>query len=274
MRRILTAIILIAAVVAAILYSGRLVFTSVLAVFVLLAVSEYLTIVRQLGPRAFEALCFAGTVVFLFLFATDTDWIPAALFILTLMAAVMALVDTSRMDEALARVGVTCFGWLYIPLTLGWIVPLRFETFKGDLGLHLLFLLLVVIWAGDISALYVGRAIGRRLLAPHISPKKTIEGFFACVAGNLLAAAAYHRFFIAGRWHLGLGETLALALAFGTVGQLADLFESVLKRGAGMKDSSSILPGHGGVLDRIDSLLLATPLVYFYALARSAQWER
>jgi len=203
-----------------------------------------------------------GAAVLLALFAWDISLIPAALFVLCLAAALATLTTQSRMNQSLARVSATCFGWLYLPLTLGWLVPLRFDLLDDPyLGERMLFLLLVVIWAGDICAYFVGRAVGRRKLAPRISPGKTVEGFLGGMLGNVAAAAIYHHFQMA---EISATVILLLALLIGTVGQLADLFESVLKRGAGVKDSSSILPGHGGVLDRIDSLLLATPVLYFF----------
>lgn len=261
LRRVLTAIVLLAAVIAAILYSNRVVFTAILAVFVLLATREYIGLARLLGAPPFESLQIVGAAVLLALFAWDISLIPATLFALCLAAALATLTTQSRMNQSLARVSATCFGWLYLPLTLGWLVPLRFDIGYAKLGIRMLFLLLVVIWAGDIFAYFVGRAIGRHKLAPRISPGKTVEGFVGGMLGNLAAAAIYHHFQLT---EFARTEILLIALAFGTVGQLADLFESVLKRGAGVKDSSSILPGHGGVLDRIDSLLLATPVLYFY----------
>jgi phosphatidate cytidylyltransferase len=112
------------------------------------------------------------------------------------------------------------------------------------------------LWAGDTAAIFVGRAIGKRLLAPKISPKKTVEGSIANLIACLLAAWGL------GAW-MGIpaAQSIACGLAAGTLGQAGDLFESWLKRRADLKDSGSILPGHGGVLDRIDSILFTAPAV-------------
>jgi phosphatidate cytidylyltransferase len=119
-----------------------------------------------------------------------------------------------------------------------------------------LLLAVVPVWAGDIAGIFVGRAWGRRPLAPQISPNKTVEG----AVGNLLACLAAGA--ALGVW-TGFGPGLGLAAGAlgGTFGQAGDLFESSLKRSAGVKDSGNLLPGHGGILDRIDSLLFALPVV-------------
>ncbi|MCL2660333.1 MAG: phosphatidate cytidylyltransferase, partial [Acidobacteriaceae bacterium] len=131
-------------------------------------------------------------------------------------------------------------------------------------------------WAGDVAALYVGRAWGRHKLAPRLSPGKTWEGSIASVAGSLLAAtlliiagnALARR--AGGSTLLYISEPfwkmLVLAAILNVAAQTGDLLESAIKRGAGVKDSGTILPGHGGILDRIDALLLATPVLWFWLL--------
>jgi phosphatidate cytidylyltransferase len=117
-----------------------------------------------------------------------------------------------------------------------------------------------VIWAGDVAAYYAGRALGRHKLAPTISPNKTVEGSIAGLAGSILAGT------LLGSWLLQRQISfLALAsLAAAIAGQLGDLAESALKRSSGVKDSSSLLPGHGGMLDRLDSLIFAAPVFYWF----------
>jgi len=124
---------------------------------------------------------------------------------------------------------------------------------------ELILLLYVIIWSGDSAAYYGGRAFGRHLLAPKVSPKKTIEGAVAGLAGSVITGTALGVWLLGEPW-LRLAGISALTAV---VGQTGDLAESVLKRSAGVKDSSSILPGHGGILDRLDSLLFATPVFYW-----------
>src|SRR5262249_1797475 len=123
--------------------------------------------------------------------------------------------------------------------------------------------LFFVVWSSDTAAYYIGSSLGRKALAPRVSPKKTVEGAVGGVLGALAAA------FIARVWfinRLSVADCVILGLALGGIGILGDLFESMLKRGAGMKDSAALVPGHGGILDRVDSLLYAGPVLYYYYL--------
>jgi len=128
-----------------------------------------------------------------------------------------------------------------------------------DVGPLLLLFALVITWVGDSAAYFVGRAIGKHPFAPHLSPKKTWEGAVASFVVSVLVG------FIFGRWiFMPLPHLLAMAAVGNVAGQVGDLLESAYKRSAGIKDSGSILPGHGGVLDRIDALILAIPVVWYY----------
>ena len=122
---------------------------------------------------------------------------------------------------------------------------------------------LAVIWVGDTAAFFIGGAFGKQKLAPRISPGKTWVGAGASLAAAMLAAAVAARFFWEGS---GYAEPVLLAIALNLAGQLGDLAESALKRNAGVKDSSHLVPGHGGVLDRIDALLFAAPVLWYYWL--------
>jgi phosphatidate cytidylyltransferase len=126
-------------------------------------------------------------------------------------------------------------------------------------GPRLLLFALVIIWVGDTVAYFVGRGLGKHPLAPHLSPKKTWEGSVASFAGSLLVGAVFTRWLSAPLPHL-----LAMAGIGNIAGQVADLLESAYKRSAGVKDSGGLLPGHGGILDRIDALILAIPVVWYY----------
>lgn len=148
-------------------------------------------------------------------------------------------------------------GIIYIPLLLAFLVMLR----RDADGMVWIFLLLGIIFAGDISAYYVGSHLGRHKLAPSISPGKTFEGAVGGLAGNLLVGSIGKFFFLPD---LNWGFSICFFLATGIAGQVGDLFESELKRVSRIKDSGGILPGHGGFLDRIDALLFASPVAYFF----------
>jgi phosphatidate cytidylyltransferase len=177
------------------------------------------------------------------------------------------------LKDYLAATSATLFGILYIGLSLSCLVPIRFATqsFGGDVmvgmghvpalsaGSLLLLLLFLAIWAGDICAYLVGRPLGRTPFFARISPRKTWEGALAGLAGSLLAAGAFAHWL----WKTADFKTVMLLAAWiAVVGQIGDLVESAIKRGANQKDSGTLLPGHGGFLDRIDSLIFAAPALW------------
>lgn len=152
---------------------------------------------------------------------------------------------------------VILFGILYVGYTLGHFLGLR----NRNDGALLVFFVLLVTWAGDAAAYYVGKTWGTRPLAPRLSPKKTVEGFLGGLIVAPLVAWVAHLWFLPA---VGLIECLILGVLFTVLGLVGDLSESALKRHAGVKDSGSLIPGHGGILDRVDSLLLNAPVFYYY----------
>jgi len=184
-------------------------------------------------------------------------WTLAAVYLLTLLAALM----TNRShSDALATLG----GIIYPPLLGGSLLLLRaFDDGGEQAGFYLALGLIGAIWVCDTAAYAGGRAFGKHPLMPTVSPKKTVEGFLAGIVGTAL---------FVGGWYLGglIRFDLALVLLFaaGVIGQLGDLIESSLKREAGVKDSGALLPGHGGMLDRFDSLFAAAPATAMYLIVR------
>jgi phosphatidate cytidylyltransferase len=147
---------------------------------------------------------------------------------------------------------------------------------KQEDGPALVLFLMVCVWCGDIAALYVGRAFGKHKLAPRLSPGKTLEGSLASIVGSVLAAGlvilASDALTARGNMLLHISQpvwqSLLLAAILNIAAQLGDLLESAIKRGAGVKDSGTMLPGHGGILDRIDALLLASPVLWYVLLLK------
>jgi phosphatidate cytidylyltransferase len=168
-----------------------------------------------------------------------------------LLIAMTAIALEGPSESTFLKMAVAALGILYCSVLFGFIVLLRRE---------LVVLLLVIIWAGDTAAYYGGRAFGRHPLAPRISPKKTVEGAVAGLVGSVVVGIVVG-VSIAGELPAKL---LAASVVTAVSGQIGDLAESALKRSAGVKDSSSILPGHGGMLDRLDSLLFAAPVFYWF----------
>ncbi|HUK57283.1 MAG TPA: phosphatidate cytidylyltransferase [Nitrospiria bacterium] len=161
---------------------------------------------------------------------------------------------TTLGDTAVAALGVFYVGWL-----LGHLILLR----GLEQGEYLIFFLFLVTWAGDTGAYYIGKGFGRRPLAPRLSPGKTVEGAVGGLAASILAAVLARQWFLP---FLSVYDGLFLGLLLGVLGQMGDLTESMFKRSAGVKDSGHFLPGHGGILDKMDSLIFTTPLFYYYLL--------
>lgn len=181
---------------------------------------------------------------------------PLLLFIMT-ATLLFYLVSKQDLSRSLVDVSVLIFGTLYIGFTLGHLLLTR----ALPDGIFLIFFVVLVTWAGDTGAYYAGMSMGRTPLAPRISPNKTVEGL---LGGCLLAVVIA---LIARAWFIPsftIIDAVVLGLLLTAVGLIGDLSESMFKRSAGVKDSGGLIPGHGGVLDRLDSLLLTAPTYYYY----------
>jgi len=258
-KRVLTAAVLLPIFIACVLAPDPLFFAGLVALASVLGAIEFDKLARASGLMNFPFAVAVMSLAFLGTHLWPEAYGPAdvvAAGLLGLMA--WALFAGVELRQFLAGVSVTLFGALYLGFLLGYAVALRLDA---EAGPQLVFLMCLVVWAGDSAAYYVGRGFGKRLLCPSVSPKKSWEGALANVAGSVLAAGiAKCTFFPALRWT----DVAAIGLIISLVGQLGDLFESAIKRGAMVKDSSSLLPGHGGVLDRLDSLLFCGPVLYYY----------
>jgi phosphatidate cytidylyltransferase len=274
MKRILTALVLVALVAVLVLFGKLWMITLVSAGIAVLAALEYRAVAEAGGCPV--PLWWTLTAIALFFAATffrPLDTI-AAVSLSTLVLFAVAAFRTS-IERVLWQTAAGLLMLIYIayPLTL---IPQLWAKDDGT-GTVLLFFLFVCVWTGDIAALYVGKRFGKHKLSA-LSPNKTWEGSMA----SLAASAAF------GMAVIGLGEylsltgssftrlhtsqpwwqSLILAVVLNVAAQFGDLLESALKRGAGVKDSGSILPGHGGVLDRIDALLVAAPVLWFFLVLK------
>jgi phosphatidate cytidylyltransferase len=261
MTRIISGAVMIALAVVAVCFAPPLVFLALAELLLVLAVLEYAGLAGAGGiavPRAASATAAVLTSVALAA-GSRTDGAGGPVLGAVLMTAVLALAVVSigawrGERDALARAAAALFPSLYLGLPIGAIVAIRESR-----GPSVLLLLLATVVASDTAQYYTGRLVGRRPLAPAISPKKTIEGALGgLIAGPLVLV-------IGGRWWLlALDPPLRalLGVAVVALGIGGDLFESMLKRSAGVKDSSGLIPGHGGILDRLDALLFAAPMYY------------
>jgi phosphatidate cytidylyltransferase len=279
-KRVATAVVLIPCVVGLVWWGSTAVLAVGLAFVMLLALFEYFALGDAIGHRAYRfwtATCALGLVYVQWLAAIAPSYelaggltfhrmigrvlgiIPTVqdvFFIFLLGVGALTLWTKRPMVEALPAAGISSSGLLLVALPLTYTI--RLHAIGAD-GPKLLMFALVITWVGDSAAYFVGRAIGKHPLAPVLSPKKSWEGTIASILGALLVAMVFGRFLTVPLPHL-----LAMAAVGNVAGQAGDLLESAYKRSAGVKDSGSLLPGHGGVLDRIDALILAIPVVWYY----------
>jgi phosphatidate cytidylyltransferase len=196
--------------------------------------------------------------------AVRGGWLGGAVAVTCIVGSLAVLLpDEDRIPAALGRLASTLAGVFYVPYLMSHFVLLRgLDPEHADVGVNLVFYTLAVVWASDGFAFIVGSAVGRTPLVPTISPKKSVEGAVGGLLGSVLAsfvAARVLEVTVFSNAQLG-----GIGAALGLLGQLGDLVESALKRCAGVKDSGTLFPGHGGILDRADSLVLTAPLVYLY----------
>lgn len=178
---------------------------------------------------------------------------------ITVVGALVPLWRLGRIEDAALRIMAGIAGPLYIGGLLATLAMLRRD--RGDIGPHYVLLTLMLSWLADTGGYFAGRFLGKTKLYEAVSPKKTREGFVGSILGAMSGACLAHFWYLPS---LPLGHGLLLAAFGGAVGQLGDLVESLLKRSTGIKDSGWVVPGHGGILDRIDALLMVSPIVYLY----------
>lgn len=272
MKRVLTALILAPVVLALVFLGPKWLIALAVAVVAVLAGWEFMGLAERCAARPPRI---AVVVAIVALFWGNYEWPDqtASLFGMLSLSLLVYCTFLSPRERMLADAASAVFGFFYVGLTLLALPMLREQTN----GPALVVFLLCVVWSGDIAAMYVGRAWGRRKLAPTLSPNKTWEGAIGSVAGSLLVTG----FLLwlgaqLSQWNyakLSFADEvwwfwLVLAAVVNVAAQVGDLAESALKRSAGVKDSGTLLPGHGGVLDRIDALLLAAPLLWYAQVMR------
>jgi len=242
----------------------------VLAVLALAAgLFEFFSLTKKMELKADAAMGYIGAAILTFAFVVDVPAKAPELLLLAVALFVIALFISqcfrfqNDFTKMLTGIGVTLIGVLYLAYLGGFLIATRvgFENVPG-LSTKLLLFFFIVIFGSDSGAYFAGKALGKHKLAPKISPGKTWEGF----VGGILAAAAMGAlctwaFFS----ELPYQFSMVLAAVMAVVGVLGDLTESAIKRGAGAKDAATILPGHGGLLDRLDSLLFNAPILYYFA---------
>ena len=256
MKRVLSGLVLIPVVLGIVQYGSPLLFLALVTAAVLVGWYEYF---RLMGHMGIKINPIVGGIMCLFLvfcfYRNDFYLVWLAVCLMSLFITWYA--SGAVLEESLNQVAYGFLGVVYVSGLMGYFILLR----GMENGNHILFFLFMVIWSGDIAAYYVGKTIGKTPLAPRISPGKTLEGSGAGLIGSVAGGVAAQLLFFET---LPLNHCLIIALFCGIMGQIGDLAESLFKRRAGVKDSGSLIPGHGGVLDRLDSLMFAGPAFYIY----------
>jgi phosphatidate cytidylyltransferase len=229
------------------------------AVFTFIGMLEfYRMALPERTPEAWLAATSGALMIFLPLLQ-DCRLALAGFCLLFLGFALLFLFRIRDIPAAAGEISSAILAFAYIPLLLMHLVMLR----QGPYGVQWLLVIMLIVMTNDSAAYYTGCAFGKHRLYPLVSPKKSIEGalggLLGSVAGTMLARLTFFP-------QLSPTDALATALIVGVVGQTGDLIESLLKRSYGVKDSGSIIPGHGGVLDRLDSIIFAAPATYYYAI--------
>jgi phosphatidate cytidylyltransferase len=247
MKRLLTAAVLIPIILYVVLWANFWVFLAVLLTAAVLSYREYDGIAAAYGFGAPGPVGYGAGILLLVSEGQDGLLIAG----IALLAMVLAM-RSAELPKALPRAALLLLGTIYIFASWKCALPLR------SLSPHWLMFALALNWVGDGAAYYIGRAFGRHKMAPRVSPNKSWEGAAASVAASMVVGAAY----LPAVVPISFAAAILLAAAANIAGQVGDLAESAMKRGAGVKDSGSLLPGHGGFLDRVDSTLFALPVVY------------
>jgi phosphatidate cytidylyltransferase len=273
--RLATAAVLIPIVVALVWWAPPIALAGIAAIVAILALVEFLNLGDRVGMRGFKLWTYACTILIFYAqfslgrlethalaggismirdVTGGTLSIDAALLVFLFGCVILGLLTRRPLHEILPAIAISSAALLFIAFPFSYIV--RLDEIE-PVGRQLVLFTLVLVWAGDMLAYLVGKSLGRVPMAPALSPKKTWEG----ALGNVLASLIVAVFF--ARWmQLDVLTLLVIAGVANIAGQAGDLIESAYKRGAAVKDSGGLLPGHGGMLDRIDSLILASPVVW------------
>lgn len=244
------------------IYKGGLAFALFLCVIVVLALSEYFKIIFHSRKKPLMGVLpvlsmITGVAVILASNKYSTDIVFCIISFNLIACAFYSFSRFKNDTQVLERITKQVQAVLYIPVLLSFAVLIR----NGADGMAWLLFFLGIVFAGDIGALYAGTYLGKHKLCPSVSPGKTIEGSLGGLTANILVGSII-KIFVFPR--MDWGPAVLFFLCIGIAGQVGDLFESEFKREAGIKDSGVILPGHGGILDRIDALLFALPIAYFF----------
>lgn len=239
-------------------WSHPFIFDAAIALISGLAMHELLTLGKKKGYDVPVFLCTVIMLVIMAAFILPQLSVEIGMFAALLIIPASYVLGRKGLEDSLPSSAIAVLATTYVGMLGGSLIRLRNDFPEGS---KLIFFLLLVVWLGDSGAYYVGRQLGRHKLSPRISPKKTVEGLVGGVSASIIAATVIHfTFFMTFPLHHAIIAGLILSVA----GVIGDLAESMWKRSADVKDSGTLLPGHGGLLDRFDSILFTAPILYCY----------
>lgn len=260
LKRVISSLVVLPPLIILLVYASRGWFFLLLLIINLLALREFFGLPIFSEDKWFKTLSLLfGSLILLAAYIWGMSGLTGFFLLALLALFLFSIYNLDDLNKALPRLGVGMIGVVYISCLLSYFILLR----DSDFGILLVLFLLTVVWSTDTSAYYVGKNFGKTKLLPLVSPNKTVEGAIGGLVGACVASVAFKIIFFDT---LSFFDALFLPLILSATGQMGDLFESFIKRWAGVKDMGSLIPGHGGILDRIDGLLFAAPVLYFYSL--------
>lgn len=256
-KKLWTALILIPPFVLLIALGPPILFALMVLITILIGLFEFnsLALPQSGQSQRLSGIALGLILSVIFVYGEAKYFVPF-LGLMIFLLCVLHLATVNRLSSVISDLGTTLFGIFYVGFLLSHIILIRHQT---DGRAWVLFLI-ITIWAGDIIALFSGTFFGKHKLYPKISPNKTYEGLLGAIVGSVVIGWLYASLFLP---HFSNGVCILVTAAMGLLGQLGDFTESMIKRSAQVKDSGSLFPGHGGVLDRIDSFLFSTPFLFY-----------
>jgi phosphatidate cytidylyltransferase len=260
LKRWVTGLVLAPVLVLIIVSGSKEIFAALVIFFIMGGVWEYNHMVFGKGfvKEKIEGLILA-VMIPLSVLLGNSQHLLAILSFSVLIVFMLFVLSIKEAEFDVLSVAKVIFGMMYIPFLMSYFISLRIM----DKGIEWIFFVLFLAFIGDIFALYAGKHFGKHKLAPFVSPGKTVEGLAGLVLGSTSACLIFSYYFLP---EIPVTQILILAFTGSIIGQLGDICESAIKRNYGLKDAGSILPGHGGILDRLDCLLFIAPFVYYYRM--------
>jgi len=257
-KRVLTGVIAIPALCALIGYGPEPTLFIMVVIAIALGLYEFYCLVLPDNKRHERVIgVVLGMALACLIYFGHVGLLHASLGFSIIFLSILYMLKSRNLTLAVSKIALTLFGILYIGFLLSYVTLID----KSAPGKQWVFFLVSIVWTADISGFFVGSYVGRHKLYPKVSPKKTIEGLGGGIIGAIAAALLYRKLFFPV---LDVSDCLVLGTSLALFGQMGDFTESMIKRSAHVKDSSDLIPGHGGVLDRLDSFLFSAPFLYYY----------